>query len=188
MVRDATATRARLLAAAVEEFAEHGLAGARVDRLAERAATNKQLIYAYFGSKDGLFDAVLAAGVGQLVDLVPFDARDLPGYCQRLFDFTQAHPELVRLARWSTLERPGVLASLPVAVDSTARKLAAVAAAQKAGVLDSALPAPLLLSLVLSLAHASAEDVLLETAVGKRSTAARRKALGVAVSRIVMPG
>ena len=57
--RDSTATKARLLEAATEEFAAHGIAGARVDRIAAAANANKQLIYAYFGSKDQLFDAVL---------------------------------------------------------------------------------------------------------------------------------
>ena len=58
-VRNATATKQRLLQAATDEFAAHGIAGARVDRLADTAQANKQLIYAYFGSKDGLFDAAL---------------------------------------------------------------------------------------------------------------------------------
>ena len=58
--RDAEATKARLLAAATAEFAAYGVAGARVDRIAGAAQANKQLIYAYFGSKDDLFDAVLA--------------------------------------------------------------------------------------------------------------------------------
>jgi AcrR family transcriptional regulator len=55
------ATRDRLLHAAVEEFAEHGLAGARVERIAGRAQANKQLVYYYFGSKLGLFDAAVTA-------------------------------------------------------------------------------------------------------------------------------
>src|ERR1700755_2544802 len=57
--RDPAATRQKLLAAARQEFARHGLAGARVDEIAARAGVNKQLVYHYFGDKDALYLAVL---------------------------------------------------------------------------------------------------------------------------------
>ncbi len=57
--RDPAATRRKLLAAARREFADHGLAGARVDEIAARAGVNKQLVYHYFGDKDALYLAVL---------------------------------------------------------------------------------------------------------------------------------
>jgi AcrR family transcriptional regulator len=57
--RDAEATKLRILAAAREEFAMSGLGGARIDKIAEAADANKQMIYHYFGSKDLLFAAVL---------------------------------------------------------------------------------------------------------------------------------
>ena len=57
--RDAEATKIRILAAAREEFAMSGLGGARIDKIAEAAEANKQMIYHYFGSKDLLFAAVL---------------------------------------------------------------------------------------------------------------------------------
>jgi TetR/AcrR family transcriptional regulator len=57
--RDPAATRKKLLAAARREFAGKGLAGARVDEIAERAGVNKQLVYHYFGDKDALYLAVL---------------------------------------------------------------------------------------------------------------------------------
>jgi TetR/AcrR family transcriptional regulator len=57
--RDPAATRSKLLAAARREFADHGLAGARVDEIAARAGVNKQLVYHYFGDKDALYLAVL---------------------------------------------------------------------------------------------------------------------------------
>src|SRR5271157_5388915 len=58
-VRDPDATKQRVLDAAKVEFARHGLAGARVDAIADRAKANKQMIYHYFGSKQELFLAVL---------------------------------------------------------------------------------------------------------------------------------
>ncbi|PRY25531.1 TetR family transcriptional regulator [Aliiruegeria haliotis] len=57
--RDAEATKARILLAAKHEFAENGLGGARVDEIAQRANSNKRMIYHYFGNKDALFQAVL---------------------------------------------------------------------------------------------------------------------------------
>ncbi len=57
--RDPEATREAILTAATDEFAEHGLGGARVDRIAERAGINKRMLYYYFGQKEDLFLAVL---------------------------------------------------------------------------------------------------------------------------------
>jgi AcrR family transcriptional regulator len=59
-VRDADRTRKEILAAAIEEFSARGLLGARVDAIAERIHTTKRMIYYYFGSKDGLYEAALA--------------------------------------------------------------------------------------------------------------------------------
>lgn len=55
---DAAATEARILEAGTAEVAHYGIAGARVDRVAAAVAINKSQIHAYFGSKNGLFDAV----------------------------------------------------------------------------------------------------------------------------------
>ena len=57
--RNPAATRQKLLVAARREFADGGLAGARVDEIAARAGVNKQLVYHYFGDKDALYLAVL---------------------------------------------------------------------------------------------------------------------------------
>ena len=57
--RDPARTRQKLLVAARREFAQAGLAGARVDEIAARAGVNKQLVYHYFGDKDALYLAVL---------------------------------------------------------------------------------------------------------------------------------
>jgi AcrR family transcriptional regulator len=52
-------SRARIASAALTEFAEFGVDGARIARIAERARVNKQLLYYYFGSKNGLYDSVV---------------------------------------------------------------------------------------------------------------------------------
>ena len=57
--RNAERTRAEILAAAMVEFSERGLNGARVDNIAARTRTNKRMIYYYFKSKERLYIAVL---------------------------------------------------------------------------------------------------------------------------------
>ncbi len=59
VVRDAEATRRRILDAAEAEFSAKGLAGARVDVIAAGAGANKRMIYYYFGNKENLYIAVL---------------------------------------------------------------------------------------------------------------------------------
>ena len=180
MPRDSTATKARILDAATAEFADHGLAGARVDRLAERAGANKQLIYAYFGSKEGLFDATLEAHIERLLDAVPFDADDLPAYAVAMFDFGVAHPELLRLLHWHMLERPGELARLEQTLHSTERKLAALTEAQQAGRVDATLSPEELLALVLSIVQAVDDP-------RPAALAVRRESIAAAVRRLVTP-
>jgi AcrR family transcriptional regulator len=58
-LRDADRSQNTILNAAKDEFAEHGLAGARMERIATRAGLNKRLIYYYFEDKEKLFQAVL---------------------------------------------------------------------------------------------------------------------------------
>jgi TetR/AcrR family transcriptional regulator len=57
--RDPEATKARILAAALREFAALGISGARVDAIAARAKVNKRMLYYYFESKEGLFREIL---------------------------------------------------------------------------------------------------------------------------------
>lgn len=58
-MRNAEATRERILEAATAEFSAYGIAGARVDRIAKTAGCNKNLIYIYFENKETLFTTVL---------------------------------------------------------------------------------------------------------------------------------
>ena len=64
--RDPEAARQRILAAALAEFSEKGLGGARVDVIAQRAGVNKRMLYHYFGNKDDLFLAVLELAYGEI--------------------------------------------------------------------------------------------------------------------------
>ncbi|MEE4117584.1 MAG: TetR family transcriptional regulator [Paracoccaceae bacterium] len=64
--RDAAASKRRILLAALHEFSENGLAGARIDAIAERAQVSKPMIYSYFGDKDELYKAALREAYVQI--------------------------------------------------------------------------------------------------------------------------
>ncbi|WJY00353.1 TetR family transcriptional regulator [Curtobacterium sp. 458] len=149
MPRDADATRARLLGAARDEFAAVGIAGARVDRIAAAATSNKAQIYHYFGSKDGLFDAVFDAVVADTLDEVEITPDDLPGYAGRLHDSYDRRPWVQRLATWYRLERGDAGSRIGAVVRSNAAKVEAIAAAQRAGTVRDTFTAPELLGLVI---------------------------------------
>jgi AcrR family transcriptional regulator len=179
--------RARLLEAAFEEFAQHGLAGARVDRIAEAAQANKRLIYVYYGNKEQLFDAVLTQRVGALFDAVPFTTADLPGFAGALFDHLLTSPKLLRLGTWRQLER----ADSPAAEIEWGRdKIEAIARAQKHGAITTDLePADLLallLGMVTSWFHVCAiPDPVTKDACSPQRLRQHRAALATAVRRLI---
>lgn len=105
--RDGQATRQRILEAATAEFAEHGLAGARVERIAKRAEANPKMLYTYFGSKDELFDHVVENALTHAHESVPLTPGDLPGYAGALFDYMVEHPELILIDSWRRIQRKG---------------------------------------------------------------------------------
>lgn len=185
------ASRRRLLDAATAEFAEHGIAGARVDRVCAVAGVNKAQLYAYFGNKERLFDAVLHEHVEMIVDTVPLDAADLPAYALGLYDTCLDHPELVRLATWARLERTPAGALFPGeegAADVVKRE--AIQAAQERGKLTSALSPTDVLSLLTSLALAwspASPMIAASRKDGAAEHARRRSALRHAVEHAFRP-
>lgn len=104
MSYDAQATKERILAAATAEFAEFGVAGARVDRIAAQANANKRAIYDYFGDKEALFGTVLAEQMTQCAEEVRIEGGDIGDYAERLFAFHTANPATLRLLMWEALE------------------------------------------------------------------------------------
>ena len=108
--RDADATRAALLSAATEVFAEVGYAGARVDEIAERARVNKRMIYEYFGDKHGLYRDVLTSRLA----LPAFsshetgDPREAVAELIRwYFGLLAGDPAFARLLAWGMLAGSG---------------------------------------------------------------------------------
>jgi len=110
--RNAERTRAAILAAATAEFATHGLGGARVDRIAQVADTNKRMLYYYFGDKEGLYLAVLEGAYERirseeqklkLDDLDP--EAGMRALCAFTWQYFVAHPEFMSLLNTENLHR-----------------------------------------------------------------------------------
>ena len=122
-------TKELLLAAATEEFSAKGLAGARVDRIAAAAGVNKERIYQYFGKKDELFDAVLAAEMVRVMTEVPITGSGPEAfgeYAGRLFDRHTTDGVLPRLLFWEGLERGGETVGRATRSDHCAIKVSQV--------------------------------------------------------------
>ena len=182
--RDAARTKQRLLDAARYEFAEYGIAGGRVERIAAAARCNKALIYAYFDSKDALFDAAFAAHVQAHLDRVNFDGTDLPAYAGRLFDIFEDDPAVIRLASWYRLERsngPG----LPAVISANQARLEKLRQAQSEGKLTDRWDATAILVLVQSIASAWATLKPEFSTTSAPDRAKRRLAVVDAVTRLI---
>ncbi len=110
--KDPERTAADILEVATQEFSEKGLAGARIDDIAAATRTSKRMIYYYFGSKEGLYVAVLEEAYRRirdiesglkLSDLSPEAAlRVLVGFT---VDYQLAHPEFIRLVMTENIHR-----------------------------------------------------------------------------------
>jgi AcrR family transcriptional regulator len=153
MRRDPAATKRRIFDAATAEFASRGVAGARIDRIAAAASANKQLIYAYFGSKQELFDAVVSEHVTRFLAEVPLDATRLPEFGVAAYDFFLAHPEIVRLGSWHALELEESEHRIAVIERAIRDHKRAIARAQAEGLIDATIGAAELLALVISIAQ-----------------------------------
>ena len=109
---NAERTMADILAVATLEFGEKGLSGARIDEIAAATRTSKRMIYYYFGSKEGLYIAVLEASYQRvrateaalhLENLAPEAAlRTLVGFT---FDHHQRNQAYIRLVMSENIER-----------------------------------------------------------------------------------
>ncbi len=117
---DPERTKADILAVASQEFAESGYSGGRVDEIAERTKTSKRMIYYYFGSKDGLYQAVLLEYYAKLRGAeaeLHLEGQPPLQAIQRLIEFTYdwhiTHADGVRLVMVENIHRARHLAALP---------------------------------------------------------------------------
>jgi AcrR family transcriptional regulator len=110
--RDPEGMRLRILEAAKQEFATHGLAGARVDRIAAKAGANKRMLYYHVGKKDDLYLEVLEGAYEKIrVEERGLDLEHLdpPEAIERLIGFTWNYfirnPEFLALLNTENLAR-----------------------------------------------------------------------------------
>ena len=118
--KNADATRSRILAAARFEFSRFGLAGARVDVIAERAQANKRMIYHYFGSKEELFERVIEnayldiRGAEQQLELDHLPPRQaLETLVRFTWNYYLDNPEFITLVNSANLHEGRHIAKSP---------------------------------------------------------------------------
>jgi AcrR family transcriptional regulator len=111
----------RILQAAIEDFAEHGFAGARIERISQSAGTVDRMLYYYFGNKDRLYQAVLEKIYSDMISaqrgfVLPDDPVDaMRQLVQHSCDHYASHPNLVRLLMNENLLRgKHIQRSIPV--------------------------------------------------------------------------
>ncbi len=114
---DPARTMAGILEVATAEFANKGLSGARIDEIAAATRTSKRMIYYYFGSKEGLYVAVLEESYRRMRSIeAGLHLEDLPPEqaLRRLVEFTFDHhlgnPDYIRLVMTENMERGAYLA------------------------------------------------------------------------------
>ena len=136
-------TRRDIIDAAMKEFAEKGLSGARVDEIAARTRTTKPMIYYHFGSKEKLYAAVMEeayAGVRSKEQGMHLDDLPPESAMQRLvevtFDHHAAHPEHVRLVCVENMERARHITGRPSLVQRNAIAIETVRALLERGERD----------------------------------------------------
>lgn len=117
---DPARTMAEILAVATQEFANKGLSGARIDEIAAATRTSKRMIYYYFGSKEGLYIAVLEDAYRRMRSIESqLHLEDLPpeAALRRLVEFTFDHHAgnefFIRLVMAENMERGTYLAQSP---------------------------------------------------------------------------
>ena len=133
----ADSTRSRIVEAATLQFAAHGIAGARIERIAKEAATSKERVYAYFRSKEDLYAHIMERELALIMEATHLDAQDVPGYAGQLFDYFKQNPNHFRLLSWGRME-----AAATVTLDATLRaqiqrKFDSIKLAQAEGHIDA---------------------------------------------------
>lgn len=149
-MRNAEATRERILEAAMAEFSTYGIAGARVDRIAKNAGCNKNMIYIYFENKETLFAFILRKHLTRVYEDIAFTPEDLPGYAMHVFDFAMANPDLMRLMAWFNLEQNTGSPAERVHVHDL--KVERLAQAQSAGQVGAAFTPDFLMTVIMTIA------------------------------------
>lgn len=185
-MRTKTELRGEILAAARAEFAQHGLAGARIDRIARSASASKERLYAHFGDKETLFRDVVATDGAEFFRAVELRPDAVPEFVGDIFDLAQSRPEHIRMITWAHLEgfpldKPEFDGEYP-----PERAIAEVQRAQAEGHVDSAWDPQQLLVLLFAIGLAWAQWPDPAAATTDPQVVARRRAAAVeAAARVV---
>ena len=185
-MRSKTELRGEILAAARAEFAQYGLAGARIDRIARAASASKERLYAHFGDKETLFRDVVAADGAEFFRAVELRPDAVPEFVGGIFDLTQNRPEHDRMITWARLE--GFPLDIPEFDEEhpPERAIAALEQAQADGHVDPAWDPQQLLVLLFAIALAWAHWPDPAAATTDAAVIAGRRAAAVdAASRLV---
>jgi AcrR family transcriptional regulator len=139
----AESTRANILEVATREFADKGLAGARIDEIAEKTNSSKRMIYYYFGGKDELYRAVLEQayrGIRERELALNFEAMPAEGALRAMvvhtFDYHYNHPEFVRLVMNENILQGAHIGSVQGIKDRNSSVVAALTAILDKGVAE----------------------------------------------------
>jgi AcrR family transcriptional regulator len=188
-VRSTSELRDTILTAARSEFAQYGLAGARIDRIARAAEASKERLYAHFGDKETLFRSVVAADGAEFFAAVTLRPDAVPDFVGDIYDLACTRPEHVRMITWANLE--GLALDPPPIEDREsfqARDIGVIEAAQAAGYVDPAWRPMDLLALLFGVALAWAQSPHPDAVTADSAIIAARRAAAVeAARRIVAP-
>jgi AcrR family transcriptional regulator len=185
-VRSTTELRGEILSAARAEFAQYGLAGARIDRIARNAQASKERLYAHFGDKETLFREVFAADSAEFFRSVSMRPDAVPEFVGDIFDLALRRPEHLRMISWAHLE--GFTLDEPQADGQPihAQGLATIEAAQTSGHVDPAWQPADLMVLLFSIGLGWANLPHPDVATDDPAVIAQRRAAAVeAATRIV---
>jgi AcrR family transcriptional regulator len=178
-----------ILGAARSEFAQYGLAGARIDRIARSAEASKERLYAHFKDKEALFRSVVAADMAEFFAAVTLRADAVPEFVGEVYDLACRRPEHLRMITWANLE--GLALDPPPIQDwesIQARDISTIAAAQAAGHVEPGWHPMDLLVLLFGVGLAWAQSPHPDAAsIDPAIVATRRAAAVEAARRIVTP-
>ena len=123
-------TRKKILDSAEAEFAQNGLAAARVDAIAKNAGVNKQLIYAHFQSKENLYSVILSEVYTRLSEYEKVLSESsftgmetIRMIVMEYFKFLMDNPSFVRLMLWENLNGAAYVGDVKISLFAGAEKL-----------------------------------------------------------------
>lgn len=187
-MRRTTELRDDILTAARVEFAQYGLAGARIDRIAAAAHASKERLYAHFGNKEALFREVFVTDGAEFFRSATLRPDDVAEFVGEVYDLACRRPEHLRMVTWARLEGFDLGAPEFEGAPPMEAALAAISRAQADGHVDPSWhPSDLLVLLFsagLAWAHLPHPDAVTEDA----AEIARRRAVAVdAAMRLIAP-